>query len=232
MYQLDPVDSNDHGPCECCGSMSRMVTGFILDEQGGVAGFAVNWTLGQVPRHGAEFHFILGEWGDEARKEDRFGVAMHFFAAGAHSGYTLVDAAETPLANHPLVGKTKSREEVIGTPLAEKVFEFVDFLCVADGRLEEIVSEFTRPCPTDEEETEDEQEPEPSTMHAWQVLCWVGVVVVLVVGTFQLLDLLQANVGERPFRIGFLTVMVLSLWYLMHRYIARRRAKRGWKLPN
>ena len=213
--------------------MSRVVTGCILQDEACVAAFSVFWTMGEVPRHGAEFYLILGEWGDEAAVKDRFAVATHFFAAGAESGFAVVDAAETPMADHPLVGRTLAREEVVGTPLAPKVFELIDFLCLADIRLAEIVREWTRSAPDAAEfrkETpghEQETEPSPNSTGAGNIMAWVVAAAVILIGGFKLLDLLQDRVEERAFQMIILTIVVLFVWYFMHRYVARRRAGRS-----
>lgn len=117
-----------------------MVSGFVYRDGAAYAGYQVHWTVGQVAKHGAEFYVILGEWGEEVSAAGRVGVAVHYFIEGGSPGLMLVDADETSIATNPLVGKALKRAEVIGTPLAEIVFEVVDAIAAQDERVAEVRS--------------------------------------------------------------------------------------------
>lgn len=118
--------------------MSRLVLGYIHGEGIRPAAYQVHWTLGQVERHGAEVYLFLVRSGDGEQPEDRIGVALHFHRTAESHGLTVVDAGDTPLARHELVGRALSRDEVIGTPLAAEVFALVDFIWEQDARIAEI----------------------------------------------------------------------------------------------
>ncbi|MEY4198771.1 MAG: hypothetical protein RLZZ265_511 [Verrucomicrobiota bacterium] len=139
-FVIEHPSMKDHGPCECCGCMSRLVTGLVRRHGEQYACFQVNWTLGQLARHGASVYVILGRWGDDATAADRFAVAMHYRNDAETRGLMIVDADQTSIATNPLVGRTLRRDEVVGTPLADEVFELIDFLWLTDGRLAELAS--------------------------------------------------------------------------------------------
>ncbi len=46
----------------------------------------------------------------------------------------VIDAASRPAAQSALAGRSLARSEVVGTPLAEKVFDLVDVIYEQDGR--------------------------------------------------------------------------------------------------
>jgi hypothetical protein len=75
---------------------------------------------------GAEFYLILGEWGDGTTATDKFAVALHYFIEPERFGFMVVDADQTAIASHPLVGRALPRESVLDTPLAHEVFDLVD----------------------------------------------------------------------------------------------------------
>jgi hypothetical protein len=104
------------------------------------AAYQVHWTNQQVARHGAEFYIILGEWGDGTTAADKFAVALHFFVESDRFGFMVVDADQTPMASHPLVGRALSRESVINTPLAQEVFKLVDAIWLEDENISEITN--------------------------------------------------------------------------------------------
>jgi hypothetical protein len=137
-YRLEELDSQDRGPCECCGNMSRMVSGLIYLHGEARAGFQVHWTPGHVAEHGAGFYFIVGRWGKTAAAMDRVGVALRYGETQSGFAFTVVNAADTPLAGNELAERLLSRDEVIGTPLAQEVFDMVDFIWLTDSRIMDI----------------------------------------------------------------------------------------------
>ena len=145
---------SEHGPCECCGTMSRAVSGLIYRDGAARAGYQVHWTPGQNPRHGPAFYFFVGKWGETALPEDRVTVALMYREAGTDSTFIVVDASDTPMAENPVASRSLRRDEVIGTPLAQEVFDMVDLVWLNDGRIAEITG---RP-PDGEDEGEDEVE--------------------------------------------------------------------------
>lgn len=138
MLHIEQTGFTELGPCECCGSMSQLATGFIHCDEAESVGYQVHWTKGKIEKHGAAFYFILGRWGDGTTASDRFAVALRYRADAEATGFMIVDAGETSIGSHSLVGKALSREEVVGTPLAQEIFGLVDFIWLNDKRLSEI----------------------------------------------------------------------------------------------
>ena len=58
----------------------------------------------------------------------------------------VVDASETSIASNPLVGRALKREEVVGTPLAQEVFELVDAIWLEDANIAEVTDPATPTC--------------------------------------------------------------------------------------
>jgi hypothetical protein len=144
MFQFEERTVTDYGPCECCGDLSRSASGMVRLDDEPYAVYQVHWTNQQVGRHGAEFYIILGQWGDGTTAADKFAVALHFFVESDRFGFMVVDADQTPMASHPLVGRALPRESVIDTPLAQEVFKLVDAIWLED----ENISEVTNSVPT------------------------------------------------------------------------------------
>lgn len=138
VFQIEQEATQDFGPCECCGSMSRLVAGFVKRDGEPCAAYQVHWTLGQIEKHGASFFIILGYWGEDTVPADRYAVGLRYRADAEVSGFMVIDADETRIASHPLAGRALRREEVIDTPLAQEVFDIVDFIWLYDDRISEI----------------------------------------------------------------------------------------------
>jgi hypothetical protein len=58
----------------------------------------------------------------------------------------VVDANQTPMATHPLAGRSLAREDVVGTPLAQEVFDLVDAIWLNDGNIAEVTASVTPTC--------------------------------------------------------------------------------------
>ncbi len=81
MYLLEKLDLKEHGPCECCGNMSRMVSGLIYNNGEARAGYQVQWTMGQIAA------------ASNADDEDAARFKMSGFIEGKNSAETV---AATP----------------------------------------------------------------------------------------------------------------------------------------
>jgi hypothetical protein len=138
MFQFEQKNVTKYGPCKCCGDLSLVASGMMRLDAEPYAAYQVHWTTHQVARHGAEFYIILGQWGDSTTSADRFAIALHFFIGPDKCGFMVVDADQTPMASHPLVGRALPREMVVNTPLAQEVFKLVDAIWLADENIMEV----------------------------------------------------------------------------------------------
>src|SRR5262245_28532805 len=135
--RIEPSGSKDFGACDCCGGHSRTVWGYAHGPAGTVAVYYVQWTLGQVDRHGAHFDLIIGNW-DGADRSERSSISLEFRRTDQGPSFMVIDSQGRPAASNSLVGKSLSREEVIGTPLAQVAFDVVDAIWLGDDRISEI----------------------------------------------------------------------------------------------
>jgi hypothetical protein len=135
---VEPTGASDFGPCPCCGDNSRSVWGIVHVPEADEGAYFVQWTLGQVPRHGAHFDLILGHWGDGTGSSDRFAVSLEFRRTEQGPWFMVIDANEREICRNELVGRGLRREEVIGTPLAKRAFDIVDAIWQQDERIREV----------------------------------------------------------------------------------------------
>jgi hypothetical protein len=133
---VEPADSNDQGPCSCCGNMSRTVWGFVHSPDETIAAYFVQWTLNK-PEHRAIFDLILGQWGEET-KHNRQAISMEYRIFDGQGSFMVIDASTRETANSELVGVALNREQVIGKSIVERAFSIVDAIFMKDERIEEI----------------------------------------------------------------------------------------------
>jgi hypothetical protein len=138
---VEPTGEKQFGPCSCCGSESRTVWGFVHRSDVCEAAYFVQWTLGQIPRHGAHFDLVLGRWGDGSNPEDRFIVSLEFRRNDQGPEFMVIDAANRPVSHEDLAGRRLRRNEVIGSPAANQSFEVVDAIWLQDCRIGELTGD-------------------------------------------------------------------------------------------
>jgi hypothetical protein len=125
------------GRCDCCASTTNRVWGLIHRDGATVAAYFAGWAE-QRPDHGASFDLILGKWGTSATKHDRYTVALDYRIVEGSPQFMIVDAQSRLTSGSDLADSTLKRSDVIGTPLASKVFALVDTIYMGDPRLGEL----------------------------------------------------------------------------------------------
>jgi hypothetical protein len=137
-FFIEATERKDSEPCECCGEYTRRIRGFVHSEERAEAAYIVEWTRCKVAEHGANFDLIIGRWGEGAEATDRFAVSLEYRQTETGPWFTVIDASSREVSRSELVGKALPRSEVIGTPLAKRVFDMVDSVWCSDSRVEEI----------------------------------------------------------------------------------------------
>jgi hypothetical protein len=130
---VEPDGETESGPCSCCGTRTKTLWGFIHNGDETIAAYFVSWTLGHQKRDGATFEFIIGQWTEESTAEDRQLVALAYRVTAKGAGFIVIDAKKRD--DDELVSKALTRDDVIGTPLADEVFALADAVYLNDPRL-------------------------------------------------------------------------------------------------
>ncbi|EEF61671.1 hypothetical protein [Pedosphaera parvula] len=138
MLTIEPGNLVESGPCECCGGQNRMLSGFVYRDGFAYAAYRAHWTIGRVGIHGAGFYVFLGDWGEESTAEQRVAVSVSFAIHEGKPGFMVVDPGQIAIAPNPEIGKGLKRSEVIGTPMANEVFEVLDAIWLQDERIAEV----------------------------------------------------------------------------------------------
>jgi hypothetical protein len=135
--EIDPDHQRTFGPCECCGNMTQRVWGNIYEGEAAVAVYYVEWTPGH-DEPPATFDFIVGPWGDASSREQRKAVCLHFKKLESGPSFMVVDATNRPVGKSDLVAEALRRDQVIGHPIAQKIFALCDAIWLDDPRIDEL----------------------------------------------------------------------------------------------
>lgn len=137
IYRIETVDETALGVCACCGGTLRRLWGYVHYGDAALAAYFVTWTEGQLPRHDAEWDFVVGGWGEGSSAEDRLAVSLAMRSTDGGPEFMLVDAEGRGAADAEVAARAMSRDEVVGTKLADAVFGMVDAIWAGDARLAE-----------------------------------------------------------------------------------------------
>jgi len=136
---IEPSKQNDVGPCECCGSMSRTVWGYLSVDGTARAVYYVQWTLGQVPRHGANVDLVMGEWDDDATPEKRVAVSLVYRVGPNGPEFASIDPNDRPHASSGLAAHCIPGRHVLGNPVGADAYAFLHAIFGQDPRVAELV---------------------------------------------------------------------------------------------
>jgi len=128
-------DGRSTGLCDCCQNKTISLSGFVSTDTESLAAYFIAYTNGQ-PKHGAEFTFVVGKWGDEAMAKDRFVIVMHHFP---EQGFMIdSDIAEKKSNMRDLASNFLNRDDIIGSKFADTLFSIVDAVYMKDSRIDVI----------------------------------------------------------------------------------------------
>jgi hypothetical protein len=125
------------GQCDCCGHESRTIWGNLSDSNGTRAVYFVQWTT-EKPVHYPNFDLVLGPWGDGTSASDRVLVSLVYKPRPGGGSFRVISGAGRRADSPGICGRALTREEVIGTPLAQEAFSLVDALWLTEPRIEAI----------------------------------------------------------------------------------------------
>jgi hypothetical protein len=135
MFEVEPTGASS-GFCDCCGSRSHTICGFVRKGERAVASYFFQWTVGKCFKdHPANFDLIYGLWGENAKRADRRAISLVYFENANGPGVSVIDATNRPVANSELVGSALTRDEVLAADLSKEVFAIFDAVIVQDHRL-------------------------------------------------------------------------------------------------
>lgn len=108
-----------------------MAWGFVAADAGPRAAYYVRWD-DAAPAAGSVFVFSIGSWAEGASADERRVVALDARPEGGRLAFMVVDAASTPFADQPELGRMCARDEVAGTDLAQAAFLLAETVLAGD----------------------------------------------------------------------------------------------------
>ena len=137
VLEYDSTNELEFGPCPDCGQKTKRVWGYVHRDDAAIAAYFVEWTPSHAQRD-AIFDLIVGTWGEGAGPEHRKAVSVAYRALQTGPSFMVQDANARKIGSSSLVSEALERTDVIGQPIAEKVFAICDAIYVGDPRIAEL----------------------------------------------------------------------------------------------
>ena len=99
----------------------------------------MQWTLGQVKKHGANIDLVLGEWGDGSTPAQRVAVSLVYRVGPNGPEFASVDPDDRPHANAGLADRRIPGRHVLGNPVGADSYAFTHAVFGQDARVKELV---------------------------------------------------------------------------------------------
>jgi len=133
--EIEP-SAESGGFCDCCGSESRTIWGYVHQAERTLACYYIQWTVGaSLETHPANIDLIYGAWGDGTTERDRCLIAMINFENEDGSSIMVIDADTRLASMSDVAGSAMKRSDIVGTPFAPHVFRIIDAIFTQDPRL-------------------------------------------------------------------------------------------------
>ena len=126
------------GVCPCCGSDTACTRGEVENEGQRIARYLIKWTVGD-PSHGMGWLISLPE------KKSGSEVSISLGYSFEHGSFMVRNVGDYQWNANDLkgFGDMLDRDEVIGTPLAKRVFAIVDDIWSTDSYVQDFVASAT-----------------------------------------------------------------------------------------
>jgi hypothetical protein len=137
VLEYESTNEREFGPCPDCGKRTKRVWGYVYRDDAAIAAYFVEWTPSHAERD-AMFDLIVGTWGEGVGPEQRKAVSVAYRVLETGPSFMVQDANARKIGSSSLVSKALDRSDVIGQPIAEKIFAICDAVYLGDPRISEL----------------------------------------------------------------------------------------------
>lgn len=124
--------------CNCCGTRSTTVHGFVYRAGDAFAIYYAGWTT-QHPERGVTLAVATGEWAEGSSPADRVSIGMEARATDAEIHFTVVEPDQSPWGETALFGKMLSRQAALGHPSLRQTLEVAELVVRDDPRIHSVL---------------------------------------------------------------------------------------------
>jgi hypothetical protein len=130
--EMGPQDAGSI--CECCGTRSTTVHGFVYESGDAFAIYYAAWS-GQHPERGVTMAIATGEWSEGAGAADRVSIGVQARSREEDIHFSVLEPNKSPWGETPLFGAMLPRDKALQHPSLRKTLEVAELVVREDRRI-------------------------------------------------------------------------------------------------
>src|SRR5258708_3333470 len=107
---LEPGPQEDGTVCDCCGTQSTTVHGFVYKDGDAFSIYYAGWSS-HHPEWGVTMAIATGEWSEGSGPADRVSIGVEARSTATEIQFTVINPEQSPWGETALFGKMLSREK-------------------------------------------------------------------------------------------------------------------------
>jgi hypothetical protein len=124
--------------CDCCGTRSTTVHGFVYRGGDAFAVYYAGWSH-QHPERGVTMAIATGEWAEGSGPHDRTSIGLEARPTATEIQFTIVGPEQSPWGETPLFGRMLSRDRAKASPSLKTTLEVAELIVRDDPRVRAVL---------------------------------------------------------------------------------------------
>lgn len=124
--------------CDCCGTRSTTVHGFVYRNGDAFAVYYAGWS-DQHRERGVTLAIATGEWAEGSGPQDRTSIGLEARPTAAEIQFTTVGPEQSPWGETPLFGRMLSRDHAKASPSLSSTLEVAEVIVRDDPRVRAVL---------------------------------------------------------------------------------------------
>jgi hypothetical protein len=120
--------------CDCCGTRSTTVHGFVYESGDAFAIYYAGWSV-QHPERGVTMAIATGEWSEGSGPADRVSIGVEARSHETEIHFSVLEPNQSPWGETQLFGEMLPREKALQHPSLRKTLEVAELVVREDPRV-------------------------------------------------------------------------------------------------
>jgi hypothetical protein len=120
--------------CDCCGTRSTTVHGFVYESGDALAIYYAGWSV-QHPERGVTMAIATGEWSEGSGPADRVSIGVQASAYEAEIHFSILEPNQSPWGETELFGEMLPRGRALQHPSLRQTLEVAELVLREDRRV-------------------------------------------------------------------------------------------------
>lgn len=138
QYSLETGPEEEGATCDCCGTRSSSVHGFVYRDGDAFAIYYAGWSE-RHPERGVTMAIATGEWSDDSGPQDRVSIGLGAYPTGTDVEFSVAEPEESPWGETPLLGTMLPKDRALASAALTATLEIAELVSRGDPRLRAVL---------------------------------------------------------------------------------------------